>query len=186
MKINLTSWQHQVVCGALLGSGYISRTNPTYMGMSETRSKQWLLYKSLELSSVGAMTPISDSGNVFKWRSQSGEIWNDYGKCFYRNGSKYIEMQILDQLKDIALAIWFGDKGFWYSNRRVGLRTTAFRSNNDIIWQYFNEVGMSCERKRDSHGAVRIVFDKEGTLEFLSAIGHRLPEFMHSKLYYPS
>jgi hypothetical protein len=183
--MNTTSWQDQIICGTLLGSGYISKTNPTYLGISETHCRDWLLYKGMELQSLEARTPLSESGKVLKWRSKSGDLWNIYKDIFYKDGKKHVEMDTLDRLRGIAFAVWFGDKGFWYSSRRIGLRSTAFGDCNKIFSDFFNEVGMSCSTKTDSHGAVRIIFDRKGTIEFLSTIAHRLPDFMHHRLISP-
>jgi hypothetical protein len=180
--MKITPWQNQIICGTLLGSGYISRTKPTYLGISESHNHEWLVYKGQELQSLEARTPISESGKVVKWRSKSNEIWLSYGEKFYKEGKKTVDMELLNGLRDIALAIWYGDKGFWYSNRRMGLRTTAFGDSNLTLWKYFNEVGMPCDRKVDSHGATRIVFTREGTHRFLTTVAHRLPDFMHHRL----
>ncbi len=180
--MNITSWQHQIICGTLLGSGYISRTFPIYLGISESHNHKWLLFKGLELKNLQAKTPISRSGNVLKWRAHSDDIWSEYKSKFYIDNEKIVDMDIMNGLRDIALAVWFGDKGFWYSTRRVGLRTTAFGESNKVFYQFFNEVGMSCDMKKDSHGAFRIVFDRSGTKDFLQTIAHRLPDFMHCRL----
>ena len=83
-------------------------------------------------------------------------------------------MDIMDQLRDIGLAIWFGDKGFWYSNRRVGLRSKQY---TPIALEYFNGVGMPCEEREG-----RPVFTRSGTERFLGTIAHRLPTCMTYRL----
>jgi hypothetical protein len=179
--MKITPWQDQIISGSLLGSGYISCTKPNYLGMSETRNHDWVHYKGEELATIQAKTSFSQCGNVVKWRSVSGDIWDDYYDRFYFGGQKRVSMEVLDTLRDIALAVWFGDKGFWYSNRRIGLRTTAFGENNEVLLVYFNEVGLECDLKMDSHGAKRIVFTRDGTISFLGTIAHRLPDFMHAR-----
>lgn len=184
--VKVNSWQNQVICGSLLGAGYVSRTRPPYMGMSEGRVHDWLRYKGAELEEVGARTPLCASGKVLKWRSASGEVWGHYARMFYGGGGKRVGMETLNSLRDVALAVWFGDKGFWYSKRMVGLRTTAFGAgSNRTIGRYFNEVGMPCELKEDSNGATRVVFTREGTGRFLATVAHRLPPFMYGRLSPP-
>jgi hypothetical protein len=180
--MEITNRQNQIIYGTLLGNGYISRSSPIYLGISESHDHNWLFYKGMELESLEARTPTSPCGKVLKWRSKSDSAWNLYSAKFYNDNRKKVDMDVLDQLRDIALAVWFGDKGFWYSNRRIGLRTTAFQENNHVIWSYFNEVGMPCDMKIDSHGATRIVFDREGTMRFLGTIAHCLPDFMLYRL----
>jgi hypothetical protein len=53
-----------------------------------------------------------------------------------------------------------------------------------VIASYFNEVGMPCEVKADSNKASRIIFDRKGTLNFLSTIGHRVPMCLRHRLVY--
>ncbi len=159
-----------------MGSGYISHALPAYLGMSECHDHKWLLYKAEELQPIEAKTPFFRSPKVIKWRSESGPIWEPYRDMFYRDNKKSVTMETLDLFRAIGLAIWYGDKGFWYSNCRAGLRTTAFGDSNHTIAQYFNEIGFACEIKQDSHNAQRIVFTREGTIKFLTTIIQRLPQ----------
>ncbi len=179
----ISSWQDQIIKGSLLGNGYIPKKIPRkYLGITETKDFNWLKYKGLELESLQALTPISIIGKHGKWRSTSGEIWLKYQEMFYYEDRKYVTMETMDSLRDIALAVWFGDKGFWYSHYLIGLRTPAFKEYNQVFWKYFNEIGLSCNIKTDSFGVTRIIFDRIGTNKFLATIAHRLPDFMHYKL----
>ncbi len=181
-NIKITSWEDQIICGSLLGSGYIPRVYPLYLSMSACKNQEWVQYKGLQLQLLQATTPFTESKQTIKWRSISGDFWQSYIDEFYLDNKKYIKMDTLDRLRAVALAIWFGDKGFWYSKKRVGLRTTAFGESNEVIAQYFNEVNMTCDIKVDSYGGKRIVFDQEGTKIFLATVVHRLPNFMCEKL----
>jgi hypothetical protein len=188
--MEITSWQRQIIYGTMLGSGYLVRSRrkegatPTYyMGISESRDPQWLLYKGAELQVVAARKPLVESRGVLKWRSVTSEDWQEIKKRFYDDDwNKTVDMETLDTLRDIGLATWFGDKGFWYTSRRIGLRTSHFGLANDVIASYFNEVEMTCEVKADSNGACRVVFDRKGTIKFLSTIGHRLPPCLQHRL----
>lgn len=182
--MQITNWQMQIIAGGLMGSGYISNSKMPYMSMSESRNHEWLRYKSQEMESIGAETPLCLCDGVLKWRSRSGDMWNNYREMLYGDAGKKVEMATLDGLRDIALAVWFGDKGFWYSRYLVGLRTSKFGEYNRIIVDYFREVGMPCDVKIGAKGTRRIVFSRQGTQKFLSTIAHRLPDFMHHRLDY--
>ncbi len=175
----MNSWSHQIILGTLLGNGYIQKTKKSYyMGFSESHDRNWFYYKYDELKELSADTPVLVCRNVLKWRSRSGPNWEPYWDLFYGSG-RIIPMKALDQLRDIGLAVWFADKGFWYSNRQVGLRTSKFIDRKNGV-DYFNEVGIPCEEKRKS-----LVFTPYGTTQFLSTIAHRLPEFLHCRLTRP-
>lgn len=160
----------------MLGSGYIRRHGKSYyMGFSESHDRNWFDYKAVELDFLAAPTPVVSCRGVLKWRSRSGDHWAPYWDLFYEEG-RTMTMSVLDQLRDIGLGIWFGDKGFWYSTRRLGLRTSKFLSRDNGV-QYFNEVGLPCVERRKS-----IVFTPQGTEDFLVTVSHRLPAFLHYRL----
>ena len=50
-------------------------------------------------------------------------------------------------------------------------------SFEQIIMQFFNEVGMLCRLEKK-----KIVFTDEGTKSFLKVIAHRVPEQLHYRL----
>ncbi len=181
-NIKITSWQDQIICGSLLGNGYISKTKIPYMGISANKNHNWVIYKGSQLSNLSGASSFYSTNDTTKWRSVGNIFWQEYRSKFYQGDCKYVSMETLDSLRAIGLAIWFGDKGYWYSGRKLGLRTTAFGESNKIIAQYFNEVGMPCEVKADTYSAQRILFDQKGTEVFLATVIHRLPEFMHIKL----
>lgn len=191
--MDITTWHHQIILGSLLGSGYLVRvkkkegSEPTYyMGISESHDPDWFAYKAGELSVVAAKTPVVESRGVLKWRSRSGSNWQDYVDNFYtQDWAKFVTMDTLDQLKDTALTVWYCDKGFWYTSRRVGLRTSAFGEYNQVIHDFFNEVGIECELRKDSNGACRVIFSRYGTERFLATIAHRIPSFMRDRLIAP-
>lgn len=189
--MTITSWHNQVILGSLLGSGYLVRgiiregVEPRYyMGISESHDINWFNYKAGELSGLAAKTPIVESRGVMKWRSKSGGMLAPYVSQFYKQDwTKFVDMSTLDVLKDTALSVWFCDKGFWYTNRRVGLRTSAFRGSNAVIHSYFNEVGIACDLRKDTNGAQRIIFTQFGTERLIATLAHRLPDFMHYRLH---
>lgn len=192
--MEITSWHSQLILGSLLGSGYLVRVKKKadgdpafYMGISESHDPDWFAYKANELSVVAAKTPVVESRGVLKWRSRSGSQWMEYADKFYEKDtwSKYVTMETLDQMKDVALSVWFCDKGFWYTSRRIGLRTSAFGESNQVIHDYFNEVGIECEQRKDSNGACRVIFTRHGTERFQSTIAQRLPFFMRHRLEPP-
>lgn len=86
-------------------------------------------------------------------------------------------MRTMNRLRDIALAIWYGDCGFKYSNKRIGIHCGRKPGRIPIFCRFFNEVSMPCRIRGDD-----LIFDVEGTRSFLRVVGHRLPEFMLRRL----
>lgn len=181
----ISDWQRQIIIGSMLGNGYFCQTGSNFFfGFSETRDSNWLVYKSQELENLSAKTPICRNGKSWRWRSQTHETWNEYRLMIQHRNRKMpvVREWLLDQLRDIGLAIWFGDRGFWYTNKRIGLRTTKFSiQSNELIERYFRRIGIGCEfRKTGKSG--RIIFDQHGTKKFLATVAHCYSDAFHYKL----
>ncbi len=184
--MNLTSWQQQIITGTLLGSSSIVIPNnqPNHYFMMVDKNKDWLFYKAEELKHIEAETPVSQNEKRLRWRSKSSKTeWLPFRENHYKDGKKMVKLEILDSLRDIGLAIWFGDKGYWATKKRIGLRTSAYGDDNVIIKKYFDEVGMPCEIRKYKK-IQRIMFTKQGTLTFLKVVAHCLPKCMYFKLEY--
>ncbi len=182
-----SDWEKQIIHGTLLGNGYLTLTkksvNP-YLTISENRNQQWLLYKGAELESFSAKKPLIETKSVWKWRASCNPGWNDFYNLHYKE-KKIIKMTVLDRLKDIGLAIWFGDKGYWYNKEQVGLRTSSYSEvDNNTIKCYFNEVGMECSIVDIALNRKNIIFSASGTSSFLKIIAHQLPAFLQYKLQF--
>lgn len=174
----MTSWQQQIVTGTLLGSSSLikPKKGTNYYLTIVDKNHKWVLYKA---ESLNYPSNIIKTGNRLRWRTRSLPEWHTFRENHYKDNKKIIKSEVLDTLRDIGLAIWFGDKGFWETKHRVGLRTACYGEQNKLIEKYFNEVGISCYV---SHG--RIIFTRKGTLVFLKTIANCLPSFMYSKLEY--
>lgn len=178
----MNDWQKQIILGSLLGNGYIVKPkqgNNPFFGLTAGDNEKWFAYKISEISNLGTNKALYDNGK--RWRSRCSEEWKELQKLCYKNGKKHIKMEWLDLLRDIALVIWFGDKGRFISNNKIALNTYAFGlQGNRIIEQYFNEVDMPCEFKCIRETG-KIVFTNEGTREFFRITGHLMPNYiLHS------
>jgi hypothetical protein len=175
------TWQHQIILGTILGGSTIVKPPKginCYLFMRSS-NHDWLKYKSEELVAFSSQQPITKDGNTLRWHSNCFPIFNEYRKVFYDGNNKKISMEVLDQLKDTALAVWFGDCGR-IKNGRVIINTCKFREKGSrLIAQYMNEAGLDSEAslfiERNNY---RVLLSKAGTEKFLMTIGHRLPEFM--------
>jgi len=173
----MDSIQKQIVMGTLLGKSYLSKpkTGVNYfMTMAPVDDINWFNWKALYLKKFERRHPISQG----YWRSKADSIWTEFYETFY----KKLTMECLDRLNATALATWYLDKGFFISKKRICLRTTSFGlKGNRLMKRYFNEVGLECEVRKERNTG-RIVFTKEGTLNFLKIIAPRVPPFLYYRL----
>lgn len=180
----VTDWQKQIIMGTILGGS--SLVKPTkgrncYLFM-RSRNKDWLMYKSHELKIFSSQRPFTEEGNTLRWHSNCYPIFNEFRDLFYKNNKKILDMSVLDQLRDIGLAVWFGDCGRVKKNT-IHLNTHKFgEEESNIIVKYFNEVGIESKFLKE-RGNCRVAFTKEGSEKFLSTIGDCLPQFMYKKLF---
>lgn len=185
MNEKFTDWQWQIVSATLLGNGYLIAPKGAvnfYLSMSENRDEKWLLYKAAELEKIAAKAPFCETDSVWKWRSESTPILNEFAERHYTKNKKIISLITLDRLKDIGLAVWFGDKGYWFNKKKIGLRTSYYGQDNAIIKKYYNEVGIECEIVNVAKDRPNIVFSENGTIQFIKIIATQLPTFMNYKL----
>lgn len=179
----LIDWQKQIVLGTILGGSSIvkpSKGRNCYLFM-RSRHRDWLAYKSHELQLFSSQRPFTEEGNTLRWHSNCYPVFNEFRDLFYIEGVKTVNMEILNRLRDIGLAVWYGDCGK-VKNKKVVLNTHKFgEDGTNMIVRYFNEVDIECtvitERKN-----YRVQMTEEGSERFLMTIAHRLPDFMLSRL----
>ena len=139
------------------------------------------MHKSAELADFASQQPLTQDGNTLRWHSNCYPVFNDYREKFYHGRDKVISMETLDGLKDIGLAVWFGDCGRTKKGCAV-INTCKFRQQgSETIARYFNEIGIETSTFTE-RGNYRILMSKAGTEKFLMTVGHRLPAFMFEKL----
>lgn len=171
--------QKQIVLGTLLGNGYICKSKKNcYLCMRHSeRHLPWLQSKAFELQSLGSKTAWYHYETTVTWRSACDPVFTELRSFCYPNGKKQVRMEWLDQLRDIGIAIWFGDSGCLTGRqqRNACLRTQSYGlEGNEIIERYFNEVGIPCNKNKSRNSYV-IVFTVPGTQALLKMIAPCLP-----------
>lgn len=167
--------QKQIIYGSLLGNGcIISNNGNPYLSINESKDSRWLYHKSNELSSIARENAINEDKNRLKWRSKSlSELVQIENLCSQMNKNW------LEKLADIAIAVWFIDKGYFINKNQICLRTSKFKNNgNLIIKKYLNSIDISCNVKIFNPNTPRIILTKEGTINFLNVIKPCFPQFM--------
>ncbi len=88
-------------------------------------------------------------------------------------------MEILDSLRDIGLAIWYGDCGK-LKRGKIIFNTNKFgESGTKTIIDYFHLAGIGETTLTKERKYIRLVFSEEATKKFLLVVANRLPDFMH-------
>lgn len=178
--------QKQIILGTLLGNGYIckGRRNCYFCIRHSARHNQWLQSKASELTDLASLTPLYQSGTTCTWRSACDPFFTELREFCYPDGKKQVSMEWLDQLRDIGIAVWYGDSGTLTGrkNRNASLRTQSYgEEGNQIIEQYFNEVGIPCHINKSRKSFI-IVFTVDGTEILIKMIGQCLPKNRYFKM----
>jgi len=148
-------------------------------------NKTWLAYKAKELKDFASQSPFTKETNTSRWHSSCWPMFNCYRKMFYKDGNKIITASSLEPLRDIGLAIWYGDNGR-LDKDRVILNTHNFgKKSSEVVVSYLRTCGIESEVWIQK-GKYRVRLTPEGSIRFLKTIAHRLPPFMHHKLLLPN
>jgi LAGLIDADG DNA endonuclease family len=179
--------QRQILLGTLLGNGYICQGSKNcYLCMRHSvKHLPWLEGKGEWLNDYASATPWHISGTTATWRSKSDPIFTELKKFCYPNGKKEVCMEWLDQLRDVAIAVWYGDSGALIGRkfRNACLRTQSFGlEGNRIIERYFNEVGIPCNLNKSRNSYI-IVFTVPGTTTLIKMISPVSPGSIFNKLH---
>ena len=164
----------QIVLGTLLGNGFIckGRKNSYFCMRHSVNHLDWLKSKASELTAYESSTPWHQHETTCTWRSGCDPVFNELRSLCYLNGKKEVSMVWLDQLRSMAISVWYGDSGCLTgrNHKNACLRTQSFRyEGNQVIERYFNEVGMPCSMNKSRKSWV-IVFTVPGTETLMSKI----------------
>lgn len=178
----MLDWINQIVIGTILGGSSLVKPKKgrnCYLIMRSS-NRQWIDYKANELEKFGTKE-YSYTGKSIRWRSECSKFLTDIYNQLYVDNTKIVSMNILDQLRDIGLAIWFIDKG--YIKKGTFFLNVNFFDNQSqkTIENYFNEVNLSCTLFKHRK-STRLKFTKESSKKFLMVIGEKLPEFVLNKI----
>lgn len=177
--------QKQIILGTVLGGSSIIKPTGGRNSYLSMRGKEayWLEYKSNELKDLASPNPflIEKDNKYFRWHSLCYPVFNDFYSMFYNNKGKTVTMDILNELRDIGLAIWFIDGGK-IEKGSVVINTTVFGEEcSNIISQYFNEVTLPSYVKVKGKSC-KVILTPPSTLKFLQTIAGKIPNFMLHRL----
>lgn len=168
---------YQIVKGTVLGGSSLTLSKGSkncYLSM-RSKDENWLQYKSDELKTLSSLKPFTLE-KTNRWHSLCYPLLSEIKNLLYNNKTRIIKEGSLDDLKDIAYMIWFGDCG---SCKRgiITLNTHIWgEENTHEIIKYFNESGFNC-LYYDEYGKSRIKFDKKSSSMILKIISPHFPHF---------
>lgn len=176
--------QEQIILGTLLGSGFLCKSTHRYLCIQHSKKfEQYLRMKVDYLRAMARPTPFYYRGNVIGWRSSCALLWDDFYDFCYKDNQKTIHMDWLDQLRAIGLAIWYCDSGtlIGHKKRNICLKTQNFGEGNQIIQQYFEEIGIPCSLNKSKKSWI-VVFNDPESIEFLKIVAPYIPKCLHRRL----
>jgi phage recombination protein Bet len=148
--------QNQILLGSLLGDGTLAsqkgRNGCTYFSEAHSeKQSEYLLWKSKNLSTFNPTIftyKVKVKGcnyDVVKMTTKSCSYFYNLRKDFYKDGKKIVSKDILNQLNDLGVAIWFMDDGNFKKtgvsegcNPIIRLYTCCFE-NQEIIIDFFEK-----------------------------------------------
>jgi hypothetical protein len=170
-----TSWQQQIIIGTILGGSSIVKTKNTincYLSM-RGKNPKWLQCKAQELQYLSAQNPYHAEGKYYRWHSRCSPVFSEFREMFYKDGKKKINIDILNELRNIGLSVWFMDVGTLKDNKII-MKTRSLGKGGDIIAkQYFTEIDLNVEIVGN-----KLQFDEKSTEKFIKVVGDFIPKFM--------
>lgn len=116
-----TNNQKQILFGSLLGDGSLikSKINCSFEEIHSIKQRDYLLWKNKHLKifyskTVNKLYKNSKSNKIYKQlrlTTSALPILTKYYNLFYQNGKKTISKEILEQLDELGLTIWYLDDG---------------------------------------------------------------------------
>jgi hypothetical protein len=124
---SLSSAQHAVLVGSLLGDGTLRRQGNKRNALFEVnhsfKFKEYVDWKWQHFSEYVLTPPKPRAGNgkrvAYRFTTRSLPVFTNYHRWFYDNGKKRVPSDL--ELDALSLAVWFMDdgsksRGAWYLN----------------------------------------------------------------------
>lgn len=173
----LSDRQLQIIRGTVLGGSSLIRPKggkSCYLSMRDKNAK-WLEYKAAELKELASLTPFTVE-KTYRWHSLCYPILNGFEAVFYKRGRRFLTVDNISPIADVAFGVWFGDCGRWVGDLIV-LNTNVWgRKGSEEIRKYFScldyQSEVFCER-----GRFRVKLDHKASMAFWSIAEPTLPHW---------
>jgi hypothetical protein len=177
----LTKRQEDFVKGTILGGSSIVKPpkgKNCYLSM-RNKNIDWLWYKATELQNLASSTPITIE-RTNRWHSKCYPVFNEYHKMFYLGSMRNLILENLELLRDVTLAIWYGDCGCFKKNQVVFNTHIWKEDGTNVIVKYFKLLDYVPKIFKE-RGSFRIKLDKDSSQKFMRLISPHLPEWFLRK-----
>lgn len=183
---SLTSTQHAVLVGSLLGDGTLrkqgTRTNALLEVNHAAKHRMYVDWKWNHFRDYVLTPPkqrLSNGGRIaYRFTTRSLPVFTDYYQRFYRSGRKHIPQDL--RLDPLILAVWFMDDGA-KSRSACYLNTQQFSLAEQRFLQALLErdLGIRSALNRDKHYR-RLRITSASTIKMRSLMEpHVLPLFRY-------
>ena len=182
----LYDFQHQILIGTVLGGSSLVKPpkGKNYYLSMRGKNEQWLKYKMAEMPDFFKTGIVHKYGNTFRCNSSCSPVLTEIKDVLYEGSKRKVTMDVLDSLRDIALAMWFLDGGSktGRNKKNAYINTTKFgEAGTKIVMQYFNEIEMPCNINRDGK-RLKVLFTVDATDSLFKVIAHQFPPLMYKRL----
>jgi len=116
---SISDRQRSVIIGTLFGDAHSSKPSKNGAANVEfehgVKQREWAYWKYLELKNL-CNSPLklknrSDGTSRYGVKTRRHPLLDEFRNIFYPNGKKTITKSLLNQVDNLALAVWFGDDG---------------------------------------------------------------------------
>lgn len=181
----MSDWQRQIVMGTVLGGSSLvvpTRGRSAYLAMRD-RQRHWLAYKCAELEAFAGEKPFYEDGATLRWFSACYPVFREVRDEMYDGKRRRITSRLLDRLRDIGLAVWFGDCGRLRGGKVVLATSVLGDVGTAVAANWFADVGIGRPDIRHGKQGLRLLFDTAASEQFLMLVASRLPERFLTDLF---
>lgn len=159
--------QNNIIIGTILGGSSLvkpSKGKNCYLSM-RSKDFDWLNWKSKQLENLANVQPITKE-KTYRWHSICYPLFNDYHKKFYSKNKRSLNIDTLNLLQEISIAVWFQDCGKIKSDKAIFNTNIWQEKGTKTILKYFKSLEWECEIFKERNN-FRIRMSEESTEEIL-------------------
>ncbi|MFH1364684.1 MAG: hypothetical protein ABIH52_03420 [Candidatus Aenigmatarchaeota archaeon] len=199
MKVKIDENSKQILLGSLLGDGTLSYSSKTkksayYRETHSSKQEGYLIWKNMIcfthfVSRLIKYKQFEKTQQKYyekiRVSTRSSDLFLDLRELFYPNGIKVVSREILNQLNELGIAVWYCDDGnYHFLKKNVRILTDSFSYNEQkLIQEWFKEEwNLNCKITRRKTGSYYIEFNVKESAKFLYLIKDYIPPSMRYKL----
>jgi len=206
-EVPLTAQQKELIYGSLMGDGKQGSGN-SFSIKHSGKAEEFLLWKYNILKSVASKNSLKkeeyyderyDSWlETIRFYTHANSDIEEIIYQFYNSGKKKITSEILGNISDFGLAVWYMDDGkigwnyqsrrrkSWNSQPSIALCTDSFSLEEcELMRDWFlSKYRIECYIKEVRRNQHRLKFGTEATSKFLKIVSPHIIPYMQYKISY--